>query len=363
MENNPINLDELLSKDENVQEEVQDIAQSDVQNPVEEEIQEEVQDNAQNDETEVDTTQEEVSEDIQEETTLEEQVDSMQDTQQQEVQEGDATTQQPAPQGYEFKDDFIKKAVEYYETYGTLTPYLEATSVDYDQLSDVQVMKLAFDKENADLSDKAKEKLFLKTLEKYNLDDEYDEEEREIGEALLKRDANRLRKTLNEEKQQFIQSIQPIQESQQEPQISEAELEAQRAEARKVIESGVKSVVKDNMIRVASGEEGINYQLDNINNVVDYAQDSSKFLSTFVSENGNVDWNKWTQVVAFAENPTQFINELIKHGKSLGRKSMEAELKNPSQVKPTKEVIDTADFDRPSDNPLEFLKGMKITRK
>lgn len=359
MENNPINLDELLSKDENVQEEVQDNAQSDVQNPVEEEIQEEVQDNAQNDETEVDTTQEEVSEDIQEETTLEEQVDSMQDTQQQEVQEGDATTEQPAPQGYEFKDDFIKKAVEYYETYGTLTPYLEATSVDYDQLSDVQVMKLAFDKENADLSDKARERLFAKSLEKYNLD-EYDEEEKEIGEALLKRDATKLRNSLKEEQQQFIQSIQT---TQQEPQISEEELEAQRAEARKVIESGVKSVVKDNMIRVASGEEGINYQLDNINNVIDYAQDSSKFLSTFVSENGNVDWNKWTQVVAFAENPTQFINELIKHGKSLGRKSMEAELKNPSQVKPTKEVIDTADFDRPSDNPLEFLKGMKITRK
>ena len=359
MENNPINLDELMSKDENVQQEVQENAQSDVQNPVEEEMQEEVQDNAQIDETEVDTTQEEVSDNIQEETTLEEQVDSVQDTQQQEVQEGDVQQDQPEPQGYEFKDDFIKKAVEYYETYGTLTPYLQATSVNYDELSDVEVMKLQFDAENSDLSQKAKEKLFAKSLEKYNLD-EYDEEEKEIGEALLKRDANKLRTSLKEQQQQFIQSIQT---TQQEPKISEQEIQAQQAEARKVIESGVKSVVVDNMIKVASTEGGINYQLDNVNNVVDYAQDSSKFLSTFVNENGNVDWNKWTQVVAFAENPTQFINELIKHGKSLGRKSMEAELKNPSQVKATKEVIDTADFDRPSDNPLEFLKGMKITRK
>lgn len=358
MENNPINLDELMSKDENVQQEVQENAQSDVQNPVEEEMQGEVQDTAQIDETEVDTTQEEVSDNIQEETTLEEQTVE-QDVQQQEVQKEDADIQQSEPQGYEFKDDFIRKAVQFYETYGTLTPYLEATSVDYDQLSDVQVMKLAFDKENADLSDKARERLFAKSLEKYNLD-EYDEEEKEVNEAIFRRDVDKLRTSLKEQQQQFIQSIQT---TQQEPKISEQEIQAQQAEARKVIESGVKSVVVDNMIKVASTEGGINYQLDNVNNVVDYAQDSSKFLSTFVNENGNVDWNKWTQVVAFAENPTQFINELIKHGKSLGRKSMEAELKNPSQVKATKEVIDTADFDRPSDNPLEFLKGMKITRK
>ncbi len=56
---------------------------------------------------------------------------------------------------YKFKDDFIKKAVEYYEKYGTLTPYLEETATDYDALTDLDILKKQFDKDNADLSEKS----------------------------------------------------------------------------------------------------------------------------------------------------------------------------------------------------------------
>lgn len=353
-ENKGINLDELLTSNEPQVEQTEGTQDAP---EVEQVITDATEENSEVEDTDI--PQEDVSGEFKkEEQTLEEQVDSMQDTQRQEVQEGDATTEQPALQGYEFKDDFIKKAVEYYETYGTLTPYLEATSVDYDSLSDEQVMRLAFDKQNNDLSEKARTRLFEKELEKYNLDS-FEDEDREIGEALLKRDANKLRQSLKEEQQQFIQSIQS---SQGEPTISEEELRAQQEQARKTVSQGIQSVLRDNMIKVGNGDESINYQITDPNKVVDYALDSSKFLSTFAKD-GNVDWNKWTQVVAFSENPTQFINELIKYGKSLGRKSMETELKNPSQVKATKEVIETADFDNPSDNPIEFLKGMKITRK
>ena len=36
----------------------------------------------------------------------------------------------------QFKDDYIKNAVEYYNKTGNLTPYLEATSVNYSEMSD-----------------------------------------------------------------------------------------------------------------------------------------------------------------------------------------------------------------------------------
>jgi hypothetical protein len=75
-----------------------------------------------------------------------------------------------------------------------------------------------------------------------------------------------------------------------------------------------------------------------------------------------VDWEKWTKVVAFAENPTQFISELIKHGKSLGRKAMEAELKNVTPPSNSKEVIENTDFESPFDNPVGFLKGMTVRK-
>ena len=78
--------------------------------------------------------------------------------------------QSTEPSEYKFKDDFIKKAVEYYETYGTLQPYLEATSIDYDAISDLDLVKSEFDKQNNDLSERARTKLFEKESEKYNLD-------------------------------------------------------------------------------------------------------------------------------------------------------------------------------------------------
>ena len=85
-------------------------------------------------------------------------------------------------------------------------------------------------------------------------------------------------------------------------------------------------------------------------------------LSIFAKD-GSVDWDKWTKTVAFAQNPTQFISELIKHGKSLGRKAMEAELKNVVPPTVNKTVVESNSIERPSDDPIAFLQGMTITKK
>jgi hypothetical protein len=134
--------------------------------------------------------------------------------------------EKPATTEYKFKDDFIKKAVDYYEKYGTLQPFLEATQSDYDTIEDSQLLRMKFDKENSDLPPKTRERLFQKELEKYNLDS-YEEDDIELGQALLKRDANKLRHSLKEEQTQFLQSIQPtIQEQQIE--ISQEQMLAQQ---------------------------------------------------------------------------------------------------------------------------------------
>lgn len=261
---------------------------------------------------------------------------------------------------YKFKDDFIKKAVEYYETYGTLQPFLEATSTDYDSMSDVELLKLNFDKENSDLSEKAKARLFERELEKYNLD-AYDEDEAEVGNALLQRDANKLRKSFKEEQSKFVQSIQPAPREAQAPQLTEQEIAAQQEASRKIIEQGVSGVVKNNLIKINAGGDNLNYQIADTSKVVDYALDSNKFLSSFAKD-GAIDWDKWTKVVAFAENPTLFVSELIKHGKSLGRKAMETELKNATPNMTSKDMVQSNEFSSPYDNPTEFLKGMTVRK-
>lgn len=357
MSTEPINLDDRLA-------EIQTSSSSEakVLDQVEETESQSVEDNTQSEEsTESNETQEDTTQESSEgvEDTSAEGIQTPISDTSADVSDGDAPSSQPSdtPSEYKFKDDFIKKAVEYYEMYGTLTPYLEATQVNYDEMDDVSVMKRQFDKENADLPEKTRNRLFEKSLEKYNLDS-YEEEDIEIGQALLKRDANKLRAALKSEQESFINSIQRTQE----PEVSAEELAQQQAEVRKNIQSQISAVVKDNMIKLESNGEGINYQLPDSQSVVDYAVDPSKFLSSFTKGDGNVDWQKWTMAVAFTENPTQFINELIKHGKSLGRKAMEAELKNAAPLTSNKDVIETPDIASPQDDPVGFLRGMKIVK-
>jgi hypothetical protein len=353
----PINLDELLSKNEPIEtteettETSEETSSADDATEVEGVDVSDEDNEPQNVEDSVDsTTQEETSEGYAEETVVQE-PDTIQDDTE------SAPEEQPKAQ-YQFKDPFIEKAVQYYETYGTLQPFLRATEVDYTEMTDLEVLKVKFDTENYDLSPKARQKLFDKELERYDLD-AYDEEDKEVGEALLRRDAQKLRKTFMEEQQQFLSNVQSPQAS---TGPSQEELAAQQEQSRKIISEGVSGVVKDNIIKIGANGEGINYQIQDTNAVVDYAMDSNKFLSIFAKD-GSVDWDKWTKTVAFAQNPTQFISELIKHGKSLGRKAMESELKNVVPPTINKTVVESNSIERPSDDPIAFLQGMTITKK
>lgn len=354
----PINLDELLSKDEPIEKTEETTAASEETSSADDSTEEQGVDvsdednESQNVEASVENTQEADSEaGYATETVIQE--DETIQTNDTAVVSGDET-----PTAYKFKDPFIEKAVQYYETYGTLQPFLRATEVDYTEMSDLEVLKVKFDTENSDLSPKARQKLFDKELEKYGLDS-YDEEDKEVGEALLKRDAQKLRKTFMEEQQQFLNNVQSPQAS---TGPSQEELAAQQEQSRKIISEGVAAVIKDNVIKVGANGEGINYQIQDPNAVVDYAMDSNKFLSIFAKD-GSVDWDKWTKTVAFAQNPTQFISELIKHGKSLGRKAMESELKNVVPPTINKTVVESNSIERPSDDPIAFLQGMTITKK
>jgi hypothetical protein len=355
----PINLDELLSKNEPIETTEETTATSEETNSADDVTEVEGVDvsnednEPQNVEDSVEnTTQEETSEGYAEETVVQ-QTDTTQEFEQEYAPE-----EQPVAQ-YQFKDPFIEKAVQYYETYGTLQPFLRATEVDYTEMTDLEVLKVKFDTENYDLNPKARQKLFDKELEKYGLDS-YDEEDKEVGEALLRRDAHKLRQTFMGEQQQFLNNVHAAPQESAGP--SQEEFAAQQEQSRKIISEGVSGVVKDNIIKIGANGEGINYQIQDTNAVVDYAMDSNKFLSIFAKD-GSVDWDKWTKTVAFAQNPTQFISELIKHGKSLGRKAMESELKNVVPPTINKTVVESNNIERPSDDPIAFLQGMTITKK
>lgn len=233
-----------------------------------------------------------------------------------------------APQGSEqqFKDDYIKRAVEYYEQNGTLKPFLEASSVDYDALSPEDLMRSKLREDYADLSEAAFEKLFRReVIEKYNLDEDLnDEEDIELGKQLLARDAEKIRSEFKSKQESFLA-----------PSVDDEAALREQAEmaenwANVVNNSEItKQILGEKAITIDIDGEEFNYEIDDPQAVMDMTMDNSKFFNLFLDESGEVDLKKWYKVLAFAMEPDVFENTLVRHGRSNGVTQVEKTMKNP----------------------------------
>lgn len=252
--------------------------------------------------------------------------------------------------GAQFKDDYIKDAVEYYNKTGNLTPYLEATSVNYEEMSDEKIMRRELEQANPSLSAKAIERLYNRDIvSKYSLDvDKYDEEEVELGKELLKADASKLREKYVDEQKKFTQP--EVAETKQEDTVNQEEAMAQWTQA--VSQSDyTKDVLENKRILVSYGDDKFSYEVENPEDLQAMTLDNNKFFSLFKDENGQVDFDRWYRVLAFAMDPEVYDSSLISHGQELGQEKVVSDLKNPT--KPTKS---SEDYKTPN-SPLEGLIG------
>lgn len=252
--------------------------------------------------------------------------------------------------GAQFKDDFIKDAVEYYNKTGTLTPYLEATSVNYEEMSDEKIMRRELERANPTLSAKAIERLYNRdVVSKYSLDvDKYDEEEVELGKELLKADASKLREKYVDEQKKFTQP--EVAETKQEDTVNQEEAMAKWTQT--VSQSDyTKDMLENKRILVSYGDDKFSYEVENPEDLQAMTLDNNKFFSLFKDENGQVDFDRWYRVLAFAIDPEVYDSSLISHGQELGQEKVVSDLKNPT--KPTKS---SEDYKTPN-SPLEGLIG------
>lgn len=223
----------------------------------------------------------------------------------------------------EYKDEFIKKLVEKYNTDGSLKDYFEAHSVDWEKMDSREVLRRKFFNENPDIDDKYKNKLFERELAKYNIDpDSNDEEEVELGMALLERDANKYRNERIEENKKYL-------EPQKQEDNTGAKIEALKKFRDTLPE--IKSLREDKKIKFNAEGEEFNFEVDDPEFIAETLVDEQAFNSLFtnnLSKEGKIDTDKWIKTVEFARNPEKFIQSFIDHGKNLGRKEFEATLKN-----------------------------------
>lgn len=249
--------------------------------------------------------------------------------------------------GTQFKDDYIKSAVEYYNQTGNLTPFLEATSVNYEEMSDEQVMRRNLSIEHPTLSERAIERLYQRDIvDKYALDeDKYDEDEVELGKELLKADASKLRSRFVDEQKKF--TAPPKTESDESSEAYNVEEWTKTVSAHE----STKDILANKRILVDYKGESFSYEIDDPKVLEEMTVDNNKFFNLFKDENGTVDFQKWYRVLAYATDPDIYDSSLISHGQELGQEKVVSDLKNPS--KPTKSQ---QGYKTPS-SPLEGLIG------
>lgn len=246
----------------------------------------------------------------------------------------------------QFKDDFIKSAVEYYNKTGNLTPYLEATSVNYSEMSDEAVMRRDLEQANPTLSKGAIERLYTREIvDKYSLDvDKFDQDEVELGKELLAADATKLRDKYVDEQKNFTQ---PVKEQTEESETVNQEEQLSKWTETVSSNSITKDVLENKRILVSYGDEKFSYEVENPESLQEMTIDNKKFFNLFQDEKGTVDFDKWYRVLAYASDPDVYDSSLISHGQELGQEKVVSDLKNPT--KPTKGSRDYKNTESPFD--------------
>jgi hypothetical protein len=226
---------------------------------------------------------------------------------------------------YKWKDDFIREAVEFYEKTGDLTPYLQAKTVDFNKMSDEEILRKSLREQYSDLTDKAFDRLYQKeVVDKYKLDaDEYGEDDSELGRELLKAEASKVRN-------QYIEWQTKFKAPEQESDNSQIE------DALKKFEEDVRNnlmtqnILQNKKISLKIGENEFNYEIPNADSLLNMTLDNDKFFSQFAGQEGNVDYARWYKTAAYSQNPELFEKALVNFGKTIGREEVTKELKNPS---------------------------------
>lgn len=250
---------------------------------------------------------------------------------------------------------------------GTITEYLRELTTDYSKMSDEDVMRYQLQKEYPKATQKQLETLFKKeVVERYNLDSD-DEEELEEGQNLLAVKADRHRDEFieNQEKYLLPKYVERTQnENQVDPQIQAQQQEIERV--TKIIEedSYIRNLVDKNVYSFGEGEDVFNFPIEGLsikNLVINGDETGELMFDKVIGENGNESYipkSKHQALVAIVNKYGEsFLNELVKHGKSLGAKKVIEQIEN---AKPIESVNTSQSQSKPQTMAEAMAKGGRM---
>lgn len=196
----------------------------------------------------------------------------------------------------------VYDALEAASSLSELKTFLDTRTKNWDDVPPQEILRESLRREYADLDDAKFEKVFKAELKKYDLES-FDEDDKELGQIRLERDAKKIRDQFKKEQPEF-----QLPERKQSPEAQElAAIRSAQETAKTEFDSFVeginsapatKRLQQDKRIVLADG-----YKFDVDPEEIKAAViDNSKLFEKCVDEKGNYDLEKVFKIIAFARN-------------------------------------------------------------
>ena len=267
-------------------------------------------------------------------------------------------------------DAFLNKFLEFYQSGGDPSEFFQRATVKWDKINDVELMRMKFNEENADLDEDVKQILFERQLfDKYSINpdgtfEDEDSREAKVGKQLLKRDAVRIRESKIEEQKNYL-----LPQKKDESQQQQAVYDPEKVREELLKDKGVQEFVSKKSLPVG-GE--FSYEVSDPNKVIGMMANVSEFWNLFKKPDGSYDKPAIAKVMAFAMDPSKYDDHILKLGRDSGSETYIKEQKNTVEKGKTRVVDKSTDRDEVrivggkivSDNAREdLLKAFAAQRR
>lgn len=254
----------------------------------------------------------------------------------------------------------LLEMVNYYKSEGDLLPWLQATQVNVDSFSDIDVLREKFKSDNEELGLPADvlETIFEDDiLSKYDTENE-DENKAKVAKARLKREAAQARKEIKEAQQEFLL---PTKRDVSEEEAAQAKENASKLEsAKNKLSYQIRKEIKNGEVSVPIDDKGGFIKMKASPKVIDQMISTLQDVAIFQDSKGNFDIQK----MAMVSNPKAFVSSVISSSEASGKKKFVDEKLKNRKTKGSKPGSEKSKNDKEKVvvGQGNWLKGAKIKK-
>lgn len=217
--------------------------------------------------------------------------------------------------------DFAIELDEHLKRGGQAIDYLMARAIDYNKVSDIDLIKGDFDKKYSSLSPEDRSALFNDVYKQSEYDDDA---QKAVGLIRMKADAHILRQSKIAEQQSFKipEQMQQQQEVQQQPNYGE------QAEATKkyITENqATQAFLQSKRVAIPLGEkDSFNFSINDPNYLIKVMTDQQLWAKHLTDKQGEPDINKMLRIAKYVVDPDAHDMQIYNYGQQKGeRKKVE----------------------------------------